>query len=114
MLKWGLRLLAIFAVLFLLYELLEDIDYSISYLLVFSLVVCGFLSLHLLLASLLQRFVLSQKPYWAFVGTMIFICLALCSYGYYNMVTDTHRELPGLLGILIIMLALGVHIILLL
>lgn len=62
MLKWGLRWLAVFAVLLAIFRVVQDVSNLAVYLLFYTLIFSGFLSFDLLLAGLEQRFVTPKIP----------------------------------------------------
>ena len=102
MLKWGLRLLAIFAVLLGIFMVVQDVSHLAVYILFYALIFNGLLGFNLLLAGLVQRFVTPKHPYLLFTGTVVIVWFGLCCYGYYDMTHDASRFFPGLLGIFIV------------
>ncbi|WP_373761106.1 hypothetical protein [Streptococcus ferus] len=102
MLKWGLRWLAVFAVLLAIFRVVQDVSNLAVYLLFYALIFSGFLSCDLLLAGLVQRFVTPKYPYLIFIGIVVVVWIGLCCYGYYDMTHDTSCFFPGLLGIFIV------------
>ena len=109
MLKWGLRLLAIFAVLLGIFMVVQDVPHLAVYILFYALIFNGLLGFNLLLAGLVQRFVTPKHPYLLFTGTVVIVWFGLCCYGYYDMTHDTSSSFPGLLGLLIIGLSTIFH-----
>lgn len=102
MLKWGLGLLAVFALLMALFSLAQYPSYLFADVLFYPLTFSGLLGLDLLIAGAIQQFTGSSRPYLLFTVTGTLVCLVLCLYGFYNIATDKSDFLPGLLGILII------------
>ena len=79
MLKWGLRWLAVFAVLLAIFRVVQDVSNLAVYLLFYTLIFSGL-----------------------FIGIVVVVWIGLCCYGYYDMTHDTSRFFPGLLGIFIV------------
>ena len=109
MLKWGVRLLAIFAILLAIFMVVQDVSHPVVYFLFYGLIFSGLLSFNLLLAGLVQHFVTPKHPYLIFLGTVVIVWLGLCCYGYYDMTHDTSSFFPGLLGLLIVGLSTIFH-----
>ena len=68
MLKWGLRLLAIFAVLLGIFMVVQDVSHLAVYILFMPQIFNGLLGFNLLLAGLVQRFVTPKHHISLFTG----------------------------------------------